>query len=286
MIVAASAVWSTMGIFGKLAFAYPINPVTLIALRLLISFSALFIPVALFKRNLLKVQKKDLLLLIILGIFATAFQRIAYFYAIHLTTVSMAAILFYTYPVFVTLYAAKIHKEKITSSIILAILLSMSGVFLVVKGYALSSLSANITGIIFGLLSSVLFVLFFFATKSLRATYKNWTLLIYGDGIGALILLPVILRHSSEIIQYPAQLWLLIFAIACFSSLVGYLLYTYALKYVQASKASILSVTEPLFAALLSVLLLQESLQPPQIIGIILALLGVALANGLMGVRS
>jgi hypothetical protein len=47
-----------MGIFGKLAFEYGINPATLIALRLLVSSLAILTPVTLFKRELFKIQKK------------------------------------------------------------------------------------------------------------------------------------------------------------------------------------------------------------------------------------
>ena len=264
-----------MGIFGKLAFTYNINPITLIALRLFISFFALLIPLALFKRQFLVIQKKDLAVLIILGIFATALQRIAYFYAIDLTTVTMAAILFYTYPIFVTIYASIIHKEKVTASIVLAMAFSISGVFFVVRAYEFSSFTGNMRGIICGLLSSLLFVLYFFIIKKLRNTYNSWTLIVYGDGIGAVFLFPVIIHHSAEISVFPVPLWLLIAAIACFSSLVGYLLYTYALKYVESSKASVLSVMEPLSAALLSALILKEHIQPLQQMGIVLALLGI-----------
>jgi drug/metabolite transporter (DMT)-like permease len=59
LIVAASVIWGTMGIFGKLAFEYGIDPVTLIALRILISSTAILIPLALFKRALLRIQSKD-----------------------------------------------------------------------------------------------------------------------------------------------------------------------------------------------------------------------------------
>lgn len=44
LIAVASVIWGTMGIFGKLAFEYGINPATLIALRLLVSSLAILTP--------------------------------------------------------------------------------------------------------------------------------------------------------------------------------------------------------------------------------------------------
>jgi DME family drug/metabolite transporter len=277
LIIAASIIWGTMGILGKLAFEYGIDPVTLIALRLLISSVTILIPIILFKRGLCKIRKRDILPFLTLSIFATAFQRITYFYAIDLTTATIAAILFYTYPIFVTIYSSLFLKEKVTVTTALAIILTFSGVALVVKAYEAAWLSASLSGVIFGALSSLSFALYFLLTKKLRKNYTNWTLILYGDGVGALILTPIMCYSFSNIINYPLQLWLLILAIAWFPSLFAYLLYSYALKHVEASKGSILSVIEPLSTALFSATILRENFAPLQIIGVAFALTGVLL---------
>jgi len=277
LIVVASILWGTMGILAKLAFVYGIFPETLIALRLVISFSTLSLVLTLLKRGSLKIQKTDVLLFLIFGVFATAFQRVAFFYAVDLTTATMAALLFYTYPVFVTLSASFLLKEKITSGTLLAIVLTFSGVALVVRAYDTSSLSVNLWGITFGLLSSLLFVLYFMLAKKLRNKYASLTLTVYGEGIGALTLAPIIFFSLPKIAEFPQQLWLLILTIAWIPSLLAYLLYSYALKHVKASKGSILSVIEPLSAALFSTAFIGENLEKPQMMGIVLALAGVVL---------
>jgi drug/metabolite transporter (DMT)-like permease len=135
LIAVASIIWGTMGIFAELAFAYGINPATLIALRLLISSVTVLIPITLFRRELFRIQKRDLPKFLIFGIVATALQRVTYFYAVDLTTVTMAAMLFYTYPIFVTIVASTFFKEKITPTSIFAIILTFSGTALVIKAY-------------------------------------------------------------------------------------------------------------------------------------------------------
>jgi len=277
LITVASILWGTLGILAKLSFEYGILPETLIALRLAISFATVSVVLALFSKGSFKVRKTDVLLFLIFGVFATALQRISYFYAVDLTTATVAAILFYTYPVFVTISASFYLKEKITSRELLAIILTFSGVALVVRIYDASSLKVNLVGIIFGLLSSLLFTLYFMITKKLRNRYASWTLALYGDGIGLLTLTPVIFLSIPQIMIFPPQLWLLIFTIAWIPSLLAYLLYSYALKHVKASKGSILSVMEPLSAALFSTIFIGERLENPQIVGIALALIGVVL---------
>jgi drug/metabolite transporter (DMT)-like permease len=277
LIVAACIIWGSMGVLGKFAFDYGIYPETLIALRLVISSLTILVPIALFKREFFRIQKRDMLQILVLGIFATAFQRITYFYALDLTTVTMAAILFYTYPIFVTIYSSLFLKEKVTVSTAFAIILTFSGVAFVVKAYDVARLDATLPGVIFGVLSSLLFALYFLTTKKLRKDYTNWTLILYGDGIGALMLTPIIGYSFSDVINYPQQLWLIVLAIAWFPSLLAYLLYSYALKHVESSKGSILSVIEPLSAAILSATILRENFEPLQIIGVTIALTGVLL---------
>lgn len=277
LITVASILWGTLGILAKLSFEHGVLPETLIGLRLAISFATLSVVLALFSKNSFKVKKTDALLFLIFGVFATALQRISYFCAVDLTTATVAAILFYTYPVFVTISASFFLKEKITSGELLAIILTFSGVALVVRIYDTPSLKGNLVGIIFGLLSSLLFTLYFMITKKLRNRYASWTLTIYGDGVGLLTLTPVIFLSIPQIMNFSLQLWLLIFTIAWIPSLLAYLLYSYALKYVKASRGSILSVIEPLSAALFSTIFIGESLEKLQIVGIALALIGVVL---------
>ena len=277
LLASASIMWGTMGIFGKLAFEYGIDPVTLTGLRIVISSLTMLISIILLKKDLLKLKQKDVPQLLLFGIFAVALQRITYFYTVDLTTATIAAVLFYTYPIFVTLHASLFLKEKLTFSIILAIVLTFSGVAFVVKAYEAAWLNANLLGLTSGMLSSLLFALYFLMAKKLRKTYTNWTLLLYGDGLGAVALIPALYFSFSEIVGYPQQLWSLILVIGLFPSLTAYLLFSYALKYVESAKGSILSVIEPLSAAIFSATILGERFEPLQMAGVALVLVGIVL---------
>jgi DME family drug/metabolite transporter len=276
-ILAASILWGTMGVFGKVAFSYGIDPVTLTALRILISSSTMLIFLALFKRQLVRIEKKDVPQLILFGLLAVALQRVAYFYAVDLTTATIAAVMFYTYPVFVTVHASMFQKERITSSVVLAIILAFIGVVLVVRAYEASWLSTNTLGLAFGMLTSSLFALYFLMARRMRNSYTNWTLLLYGDGIGAIAISPALIFSSSQIISYPPDLWYLILTIALLPSLTAYLLFSYGLKYVESSKGSVLSVIEPLSAAAFSTTILGERFELLQLAGVALAIVGVLL---------
>lgn len=143
-IVVASILFGTIGILAKMAFQYSISPATLIALRLSVSSSTLLVILATFRRSRLKIRRADAVLFILFGLFAVAFQRISYFYAIDLTTATVAAMLFYTYPVFVILSVIFLQKkEKISAPQVGAIALTFLGVALVVRAYDFSQLKLN-----------------------------------------------------------------------------------------------------------------------------------------------
>lgn len=277
LIIVAATLWGSLGVFAELAYGFGIVPEMLIALRLCFSSVTLLLVLAVKGRRFARAQRKDLAALVAFGIFAVALQRVSYFYAIDLTTVSMAAILFYTYPAFVTLYGHYRLGESASISEVLAVPLAFAGVALVVRAYNFSSLSSNVVGIAFGVLSSVLFVLYFVMTKRFRKTYSSWTITLYGDGVGALFLSPVIVASANRIVTYPWQLWILVVTIALVPSLMGYVIYAHALKNVKSSRASVLSVAEPLAAVVFSTTLLRENLEAFQILGIVLAVVSFAL---------
>jgi len=277
LIAVASILWGTLGVLGEMAFQYAITPALLIMLRLCISSCTLFFPIFVFKRELLKISRHDIFFFIIFGLFPIALQRVAYFYAVDFTTATVAAMLFYTYPAIVAAMSVFFFKKTITKKTVSAIILTFLGASFVVKTYETSSLIVNLHGILFGLLSSALFVVYVAMVKRLRNDYSSWTLVFYGDGIGAIALTSVVGFSLPEVTRFPVQLWLLIFTIAWIPSLLGYFLYSHALKYVEASKGSVVSIIEPVSAGVLSVIILAETLEPFQVLGIVLALIGISL---------
>lgn len=277
MIAMASILWGTLGVLGEMAFQYAITPTLLIMLRLCISSFTLFFPIFIFKRELLKINRHDIFFFTIFGLFPIALQRVAYFYAVDFTTATVAAMLFYTYPAIVAAMSVFFFKKTITKKTVLAIILTFLGASFTVKIYETSSLIVNLHGILFGLLSSALFAVYVAMVKRLRNDYSSWTLVFYGDGIGAIALTSVVGFSRPEVTTFPVQLWLLIFTIAWIPSLLGYFLYSHALKYVEASRGSVVSIIEPVSAGVLSVIVLAETLESFQVLGIVLALIGISL---------
>ncbi len=275
-IIAASLLWGTMGVLAKFAYAFGVQPDVLIALRLTVGFGTLFAVLLVSSRKSLKIDRRDALVLLAFGVIGVTLQRLSYFYAVSLTTATVAAILFYTYPVFLSIYAWLFFHEKLALWDIVAIALTFAGAAFVVRAYDPTVFRADVVGVLFGLASSLFFVVYFVLVRRLRGRYASWTLTVCGDGIGALVLSPVVAVSFSQVAAFPWQVWLLVLVIAWFPSLLAYLLYSHAIKYVKA-KGSVLSVMEPLSAAVFSTIFVGERFEVWQVLGIALALAGVVL---------
>ena len=132
-------------------------------------------------RKALSFSRQDLLALLVLGVFGLSIQRIAYLTAVEVTTASIATILFFTYPIFVTLYSVLFFNEKISYKVVVSIIFTFVGVAFAVRAYDFLALRINFWGILAGISSSILFSLYFIVAKKLREKYQIWTLILYSD---------------------------------------------------------------------------------------------------------
>lgn len=76
-----------------------------------------------------------------------------------------------------------------------------------------------------------------------------------------------------------ADVWISSLLLSLVSTIAAFALYTYGLKHLEASKASILATVEPIVAVVIGIVLLQESLQGWQVLGIALVLYSAVLVT-------
>ncbi|MBS3788938.1 EamA family transporter [Candidatus Bipolaricaulota bacterium] len=278
----AAIAWSSLGIWGSLAFNFGIDPLLLVTLRALIATIALLTIFALTKGELPKLDKKGIIFFSLFGFFGVGLNYLTYFYAIKLTSVSIAVILLYTYPAIVTLTASSLFKEKITLIKLTALLLTATGIIFVV-GVFRYSLEFKTAGIILGLIAGITAAAHSLLTKFALRKYSSLTIVTYGFVFGGIFLTLTLLgiNHTSiaSIPTFPIKLWGIIVALAFIPTIMGYFLYTSALNYIEVSRASIVTTLEPVAAILLAYFVLSETLTPVQIAGAGLVTVGVLLVR-------
>lgn len=183
----------------------------------------------------------------------------SFFYSYKNTTVANAVLTHYTAPLFVALLAPLLLKERLTFRIALAILLSMTGLWIMLDISAKEILNLilagdkNTMGIIAGLISGLAYALIIITFRVFSQNYHPLVLTFSQNSIITLILLP----FSVLDLRIHHGLWAVII-MGIVHSTIAPILYFNGMKTVTANRAAILGYLEPLCAILLGFIFLDE----------------------------
>jgi drug/metabolite transporter (DMT)-like permease len=273
----AAFLWGVAGNVAKYLFNQQVDPVDLAQLRLFFSFLFLAAYLALFRRRLLRVERRHMLSLTVLGIFGLTAVQVTYLLAISRTNVATAIFLQYLAPALVMGYGLVSGAEKAAPKNILAVAASLAGGFLMVRGAsAAGGFAVSPAGMLAGLLSACAFAFYTVYGKKCLSFYSSWTILLWGFATGTVLFC---LRRPPwvTLLGYSPPVWLFFIYIAVFSSVIPFGLYIKSLQYTSAVKANLTSTLEPVLAGLLAFFFLGERLTPLQLAGGALILGGVIL---------
>lgn len=268
--------WGVAGTVAKFMFNNKVSPFDLVQLRLIFSFIILFTYLLLFNKSALHVHRKDWPYMAVFGFFGVAAVQFTYLYTISQTNVATAIFLQYLAPAFVLCYGILTGKEKLAISNGTALLLALSGGYLIVSGNFAGGLAITPPGLASGLASAVAFAFYTIYGKRGLNSYSPWTLLTWGFGIGA-VTWGLYQAPWITLLKYDGYTWLFFLYIAIFATIIPFGFFFKGLKFLSPVKTGITSTLEPVVAALAAFIFLHEVLSLTQVGGCILILLAVIL---------
>lgn len=281
LVVLATALWSTSGVFINLVVSGSgISPLGLAFWRDLCTLTCLFVFVALFRRDLLRVDRRDLPWLAAMGVISIGLFHVLWVTSVMVNGVAVSTVIQCNGPVFVTIAAWLIWREPLTRYKIASIVLASVGTVLIARLYGPQELQLTTNGLLIGLGLAVTYSGLSLFGKKLAGRYSPWTVLLYIFGFATLILLPFQVIFSVPI-PWPVSPGVLGYftALVLLPTLSGFGIYNASLHYLQASVASIVATLEVPFAAIVSYIALGERLDGWQIVGAALVVSGVALLS-------
>ena len=280
-VLSAGTLWGAMGVFVRKLGAYSFSPLQIACLRILFGALLFLLITGVFQRDLLKIRLRDMGLFLGMGLLSLLLFTVCYFTTIDLASLSVAAILLYTSPIWVMLMSAICFREKITRRKLLCAAMAFGGCVLVSGIGSSASLSPMV--IVTGLLSAVGYGLYsIFGTFALRK-YQPLTVTTYAflfAAVGALLLCnPIQIVRVISQTRNPGALVLLIAVTALVTAVLPYLLYTVGLNHMRASAAAIMASIEPVVATAAGALAFGETLTLPAFAGIALVLGAIVVLN-------
>ncbi|MBQ5767269.1 MAG: EamA family transporter [Clostridiales bacterium] len=270
LIIIAGLFWGSMGIFVRHLNDLGFSSIQVACLRLTTA-GILFALILLIKdRKGFKITLRDIPLFLALGLVSILFFTCCYFTAIRLMTMSTAAILLYTSPIWVMVLAIIFLKEKFTIQKLIALILAFAGCVLV-SGFGGK---VTVVGILVGLGSGLGYGLYsIFGTFALKK-YSPYTVTCYTfliAGLGSIFVAdPVDLVSKISSIENKPALFGFVLLTAVVTAVIPFLLYTLGLNITTAGKAAVLATVEPAAATLFGFFVMKETVGPVAIAGILL----------------
>ncbi len=186
LVLGAAAAWSTSGLFIRWTVASGgLSALSLAFWRDLTTAVSLILGLALFKREWLRVKRRDLPWLAGLGIVGVGTFHVLWNLAMLRLGYAAATVILYSAPVFVTVMAWLIWREPLTWPKIAAIVLTLTGCVLVAGLEKLAGTDLTAGGLILGLSAALAYGSFSLFSRRLTGRYSPWTILTYGFAFGS-----------------------------------------------------------------------------------------------------
>ncbi len=289
MVAVAATLFAVNGTVSKVILGSGISSGQLTAVRCAGALIGLTLIAVAMRPATLRVRADELPLLIALGI-GLALVQWSYFFAIHRLDIGIALLIQYVAPILVALWARFVFHEPVRRRIWAALVVSLAGLTLIVEIWHGGRLSGpGVAASVLAAISYAGYVLvaergvrrrdpislsawgFLFATIfwSLLAPWWNFPGRRVDDHVSLL----------GTLASTHVPLWLLMLWMAVLGGILPFALIVSALRHISATRAGITAMLEPIVAIVVAWAWLGESLQPVQLSGAALTLLGIGLAQ-------
>jgi drug/metabolite transporter (DMT)-like permease len=282
LILLMVAFWSGNYIAGKIALR-ELPPLFLAGVRIGLAGVAM-LPLYAWERPTTPSRRRprhEVAQLLLLGMLGVTLNQFFFIIGLSRTSVAHAAILIGLTPIQVLIIAGLRGQERITARKAAGMAIALAGVAVLKAFEPAAGTGATWLGDFFILITGLCFALFTVFGKEVTRQYSTITMNTYAYVGGAVALLPLTLWEGARLplAHVSAGAWLAAIYMALFPSVIAYLIYYHALAHMTASRVSAFSYLQPVFASIMGVAILGESLGAPVIAGGVVILGGVYLAE-------
>ena len=281
--LAAGILFGSVGVFVRTLVAAGFNNATVLFARTAVAACIIFVFLLVHDRSLLRIRLRDLPLFIGSGIFGMMGLNLCYNEAIGSLSLSLAAVLLCTAPVFVMFLAALLFQERITKRKICCFIAAIVGCALASGLLEQSSVSVSVSGVLFGIAAAVFFA--FYSVFSRYATnkgYHTYTVVFYSALLTAIALAPFSdygAIGSFVALNPPGNVAFLILHALCTSAL-PYFFITLGFQHGDAGIVSIVaSGAEPTAALMFGLVFFAEVPTSLMLVGFAIVVMAIILLS-------
>lgn len=271
MIISGATLWGFSGPMIQWLFQNTkLSSIDFLIVRLLLAGVLILGFLVIVKKDIFQIWKhpRHWIGLIVFGTFGMLGAQYAFIEAVYVSNAVTATLFQFLAPILITVYVA-IQLKKLPSMLqFIAIMAALAGVFLLITNGSVENIVLTREAIIFGILTAVGFAFYTIQPKSLITKWGTLVIIGWGMLIGGIALFLFSPQFSFRDVENAltfstASMLILTILVGTFS----FILYIGSLKYLSATESSLLSSIEPLVAAVVSIIWLNETFGAYQLAG-------------------
>ena len=241
------------------------------------SIFSLIITSLIIKKKKINPWGKNKALLILRGLLGTT-ALMCIFYSIRNMPLSISTVIQYTYPIFISIFAALLFKEKINFKLISALFIGWFGILIILNPYQSKLYEIDNFSIFIAFVGALTTSLAYIAVKKLSRREDIFIIIKYFPLISVITLLPIVCLNWITP-QVNDLIWII--GIGIFTQ-AGQTFLTLGLKNLPASQASSINYLQVLFGSIWGIYIFGENITLNFVIGSLFVLLGTIISTSKM----
>lgn len=289
-LVLGAIVFSFNGVVSTVALQ-EISSFRLTQVRCIGAFTILFLYLFLTDRGQLRITKRELPWFLAYGFIGFALVQLGYFIGIQRgLPLSLVLLIEFTAPIWIVLWIKYVRKMDVPRQMWAAIALSLVGLLALAQIW--QGFTFDAIGFLGALMSAFALTGYFIIGKKMSSQRSALALTVWGLGVASLtwlLTMPVWnfpfdffskdLNALGVFSDYTLKGWAVIAWIIVMGTIVPYLFVIGGLRLLSESTSSVIGLLEPIFAGIFAWIWLQQSWNGIQLLGGVVILIGIYLAD-------
>ena len=287
--IGSAVLFAVNGNVSKVALLNGVSSLELVSVRSAGTALILLGITALRSPTLLRVGRRELGFLALYGVTGIAMVQWLYFVALQRLPVGIALLFEYTAPLMVALWVRFVQKQPVRSRLWLGLACALGGLALVAQFW--KGMTLDPIGLVSAVGAGAALACYYLMGERGQRERDPISLMGFSFGFSAVLWAIVSpwwtfpfarLVHTVDLpgaLPGSAPLWLMVLWIIVLGSVVPFLLVLLAVGRLGPARVGLIGMLEPVGAGIIAWVLLGESLNTAQVVGSLIVLVGIVLAE-------
>lgn len=255
-------------------------PLTIVFFRLIIAviLMAVFL---LITKGFRRIEKKDRKLFVMLTVFEPFLYFLGESFGLTYVSATVGSVIISTIPVFATIGAWIIFRERLKAINYVGIIISFIGVVIFISN-GNGTISFNVKGLMLLGLAVISAVGYNLTLSRLVGRYSPFFIVLVQNVLGGILFLPLflILDYSNfKSLDLTFKMFIPVLELAVFASCGAFILFAWSVNKMGITRANVFTNTIPIFTAVLAFFILDEKMSLQNMTGMIVVITGIIMSQ-------